>query len=60
MEGVRDLALRREFAIIYVSEAFLTDLPTVEILRFTTHQLQRNRTKAQQQCQPYKHRYATR
>ena len=43
MEGVRDPALRRELAIVYASEVFLTEPPTVESLRFTTRQLQRNR-----------------
>ena len=45
MEGVRDPALRRELAIVYASEVFLTEPPTVESLRFTTRQLQRNRPK---------------
>ena len=36
MEGVRDPALRRELAIVYASEVFLTEPPTVESLRFTT------------------------
>ena len=35
MEGVRDPVLRRELAIVYASETFLTDPPTVESLRFT-------------------------
>ena len=39
MEGVRDPALRRELAIVYASEVFLTEPPTVESLRFTTRQL---------------------
>ena len=43
MEGVRDPVLRRELAIVYASETFLTEPPTVESLRFTTRQLQRNR-----------------
>ena len=38
MEGVRDPALRRELAIVYASEVFLTEPPTVESLRFTTQQ----------------------
>ena len=42
MEGVRDPALRRELAIVYASEVFLTEPPTMESLRFTTRQLQRN------------------
>ena len=36
MGGVRDPALRRELAIVYASEVFLTEPPTVESLRFTT------------------------
>ena len=48
MEGVRDPALRRELAIVYASEAFLTEPPTVKSLRFTTRQLQRNRPKPTQ------------
>ena len=36
MEGVRDPAMRRELAIVYASEAFLTEPPTVESLHFTT------------------------
>ena len=53
MEGVRNPALRRELAIVYASEAFLTEPPTVESLRFTTRQLQRNRPKPTQLPQPY-------
>ena len=53
MEGVRDPMLRRELAIVYASETFLTDPPTVESLRFTTRQLQRNRPKPTQPQQPY-------
>ena len=53
MEGVRDPVLRRELAIVYDSESFLTDPPTVESLRFTTRQLQRNRPKPTQPPKPY-------
>ena len=49
MEDVRHPVLRRELAIVYASESFLVDPPTVESLRFTTRQLQRNRLKANQQ-----------
>ena len=60
MEGVRDPALRRELAIVYASEVFLTEPPTVESLRFTTRQLQRNRPKPNQFPQPYDPRLAMR
>ena len=59
MEGVRDPALRRELAIVYASEVFLTEPPRVESLRFTTRQLQRNRPKPNQ-FQPYDPRLAMR
>ena len=36
MEGVRNPVLRRELAIVYASESFLADPPTLECLRFTT------------------------
>ena len=42
MEGVRDPLLRRELSIAYASESFLADPPTVDFLRFATHQLQRD------------------
>ena len=60
MEGLRDPALRRELAIVYASEVFLTEPPTVESLRFTTRQLQRNRHKPNQFPQPYDPRLAMR
>ena len=61
MEGVRDPVLRRELAIVYASETFLTEPPTVESLRFTTRQLQRNRPKpTPQPQQPYDPRLAMR
>ena len=60
MEGVRDPALRRELAIVYASEVFLTEPPTVESLRFTTRQLQRNRPQPNQFPQPYDPRLAMR
>ena len=58
MEGIRDPVLRRELAIVYASEAFLTEPPTVESLRFTTRQLQRSRPKPTQPPQPYDPRLA--
>ena len=60
MEGVRDPVLRRDLAIVYASETFLTEPPTVESLRFTTRQLQRNRPKPTQPQQPYDPRLAMR
>ena len=61
MEGVWDPVLRRELAIVYASEAFSTEPPTVESLRFTTRQLQRNRpTPTQPPQQPYDPRLAMR
>ena len=60
MEGVRDPVLRRELAIVYASETFLTEHPTVESLRFTTRQLQRNRPRPTQPQQPYDPRLAMR
>ena len=45
---------------MYASETFLTDPPTVESLRFTTRQLQRNRPKPTQPQQPYDPRLAMR
>ena len=60
IEGVRDPVLRRELAIVYASETFLTEPPTVESLRFTTRQLQRNRPKQTHPQQPYDPRLAMR
>ena len=60
MDGVRDPILRRELAIVYASEALLTEPPTVEALRFTTRQLQRGRPKPTQLPQPYDPRLAMR
>ena len=51
-EGVLDSALRRELFIIYASETTVIAPPTVESLRFTTIQLQRNRTKPPQPYDP--------
>ena len=58
MEGVRNPLLLRDLSIVYASESFLADLPTVESLRFTTRQLQRNCPKATQL--PYDPRLALR
>ena len=44
MEGLRNPLLRRDPSIVYASESFLIDPATVESLRFTTRQLQRNPT----------------
>ena len=52
--------MRQELANLYASESLLTDPPTVESLRFTTGQLQRNRPKASQLQQPYDSRLAMR
>ena len=52
MERVRDPTLRREVAVIYASEAFLTDPLTVESLRFITRQLEGNRPKTQEPYDP--------
>ena len=60
MESVRDPVLRRELAIVYASEVFLTEPPKVESLRFTTRQLQRNRPKPTQPPQSYDPRLAMR
>ena len=60
MEGVRDPVLRRELATVYASETFLTEPHTVESLRFTTRQLQRNRPRPTQPQQPYDPRLAMR
>ena len=53
----RDPTLRQELAIIYASGAPVSDLPTVESLRFTTRRLQQYRPR---QSQPYDPRWAMR
>ena len=58
MKGVRNPLLRRDLSIVYASESFLADPPTVESLRFTTRQLQRYHPKATQL--PYDPRLAMR
>ena len=40
--GLRDIKLRQE--LVYATEGYLTEPPTVESLRFTTRQLQRHQT----------------
>ena len=57
IEGIRDAAPGWELSIIHESETTVTDLPTVDSLRFTTRQLQRNRHNP---SQPYDPRYALR
>ena len=37
IEGVRDPILRRELSIVYASETTVSEPPTVESLRSTTH-----------------------
>ena len=57
IEGVPNSALRREISIIYASDTTVAAPPTVESLRFTTRELQRNRPK---QSQFFDQRYAMR
>ena len=56
IDGVRDLKLRQELAVLY--EVYLTEPPTVESFRFTTRQLQRHRPTVTKQ--PYDPLYAIR
>ena len=49
MDGVSDPVLQRELTVVY--EAYLTEPPTVESLRFTVQELQRRRHQ-QQPCNP--------
>ena len=51
MDGVSDSMLQRELTVVYATEAYLTDPPTVESLRFTVQKLQRRRHQ-QQPCDP--------
>ena len=51
MDGVSDPVLQRELTVVYATEAYLTDPPTVEALRFTVQELQRRRHQ-QQPCNP--------
>ena len=48
-DGVSDPVLQRELTVVYATEAYLTDPPTVESLRFTVQELQRRRHQ-QQPC----------
>ena len=47
MDGVIDLVLRQELSVVYAIEAYLTDPPTVESLRFTVEELRRSRHQQQ-------------
>ena len=51
MDEVSDPVLQRELTVVYATEAYLTDTPTVESLRFTVQELQRRRHQ-QQPCDP--------
>ena len=51
MDGVSDPVLKRELTVLYATEAYLTDPPTVESLRFTVQELQRRRHQWQP-CNP--------
>ena len=57
INGVSDLTLRQELAVVYAAESYLTEPPSVESLRFTTRQLQRHRPTT---TKPYNPRYAMR
>ena len=52
MDGVSDSVLQRELTVVYATEVYLTDPPTVESLRFTVQELQRRRLQ-QQPCDPW-------
>ena len=39
IDGVRDIKLRQELAVVYAAETYITEPSTVESLRFTTRQL---------------------
>ena len=43
--------LQRELTLMYATEAYLTDPPTVESLRFTVQEIQRRRHQLQS-CDP--------
>ena len=51
MDGDGDPVLQRELAVVDATEAYLTDPPTVESLRFTAQERQRRRHQ-QQPCDP--------
>ena len=46
MDGVSDSVLQRELTVVYATEAYLTDPPTVESLPFTVQELQRRRPES--------------
>ena len=47
MDGVSDPVLQRELTVVFATEAYLVDPPTVESLRFTVQELQRSRHQQQ-------------
>ena len=47
MDGVSDPVLQRELTVVFATEAYLADPPTVESLRFTVQALQRSRHQQQ-------------
>ena len=47
MDGVSDPVLQRELKVVFATEAYLSDPPTVESLRFTVQELQRSRHQQQ-------------
>ena len=47
MDGVSDPVLQRELTVVFATEAYLADPPTVESLRFTVQELQRSRHQQQ-------------
>ena len=46
-DGVSDPVLQRELTVVFATEAYLADPPTVESLRFTVQELQRSRHQQQ-------------
>ena len=47
MDGVSDPVLQRELTVVFATEAYLADPPTVESLQFTVQELQRSRHQQQ-------------
>ena len=47
MDGVSDPVLQRELTVVFATEAYLANPPTVESLRFTVQELQRSRHQQQ-------------
>ena len=43
MDGVSDPVLQRELTVVFATEAYSADPPTVDSLRFTVQELQRSR-----------------